>query len=61
VALNWIIAQGAVPIPGAKNAQQARQNAGARGWRMSDADVAALSDLAQLGKTTVLRKMQPYA
>lgn len=53
VALNWIIAQGAVPIPGAKNAQQARQNAGALGWRMSDADVAALSELAQLGKTNV--------
>ena len=53
MALNWIIAQGAVPIPGAKNAQQARQNAGALVWRMSDAHVAALSELAQLGKTNV--------
>ena len=61
MALNWIIAQGAVPIPGAKNAQQARQNAGALVWRMSDAHVAALSELAQLGKTNTLRKMQPYA
>ena len=32
VALNWIIAKGAVPIPGAKNREQAEQNAGALGW-----------------------------
>jgi aryl-alcohol dehydrogenase-like predicted oxidoreductase len=35
VALNWVIAKGALPIPGAKNADQARENAGALGWRMS--------------------------
>jgi len=36
VALNWLIAQGNVmPIPGAKNGSQARQNAGALGWQMS--------------------------
>ena len=28
VALAWLIAQGAVPIPGAKNRSQAEQNAG---------------------------------
>ena len=32
VALNWLIAQGAVPIPGAKTAEQARHNAGGAGW-----------------------------
>lgn len=36
VALNWLIAQGnVVPIPGAKNAEQAKQNAGALGWEMT--------------------------
>lgn len=36
VALNWLIAQGnVVPIPGAKNAQQAEQNAGALGWTLT--------------------------
>ncbi|WP_322744875.1 aldo/keto reductase [Leptolyngbya ectocarpi] len=36
VALNWLIGQGnVVPIPGAKNAQQAQQNAGALGWTMT--------------------------
>ena len=32
VALRWLIDKGAVPIPGAKNGEQARQNAGALGW-----------------------------
>jgi aryl-alcohol dehydrogenase-like predicted oxidoreductase len=44
VALNWLICKGAVPIPGAKNADQARQNAGALGWRLTDAEVAALDE-----------------
>ncbi|MEO7841820.1 MAG: aldo/keto reductase, partial [Anaerolineales bacterium] len=40
VALNWIICKGALPIPGAKNAEQAQQNAAALGWRMTEAEVA---------------------
>jgi aryl-alcohol dehydrogenase-like predicted oxidoreductase len=46
VALNWAIAQGTVPIPGAKNAQQAEQNAGALGWSLSPDEVKALSETA---------------
>jgi len=42
VALNWLICKGAVPIPGAKNARQAQENAGALGWRLTDEEVAAL-------------------
>ncbi len=42
VALNWVICKGAVPIPGAKNADQAQENVGALGWRLSDEEVAAL-------------------
>lgn len=43
VALNWLIAQGnVVPIPGAKTADQARQNAGSLGWRLSDAEIEKL-------------------
>ena len=41
VALAWLIAKGAVPIPGAKNRAQAEENAGALGWRMSDEELAA--------------------
>jgi aryl-alcohol dehydrogenase-like predicted oxidoreductase len=39
VALNWLIQQGALPIPGAKNAAQAEANAGALGWTLSAAEV----------------------
>jgi aryl-alcohol dehydrogenase-like predicted oxidoreductase len=44
VALNWLICKGALPIPGAKNADQARQNAGALGWRLTEEQVAALDE-----------------
>lgn len=44
VALNWLTAQGSViPIPGAKNVEQVKQNAGAVGWSMDEADVAQLA------------------
>jgi len=42
VALNWVMCKQAVPIPGAKNERQARDNAGALGWRLGEAEVAAL-------------------
>jgi aryl-alcohol dehydrogenase-like predicted oxidoreductase len=42
VALNWLICKGALPIPGAKNARQAQENAGALGWRLTVDEVAAL-------------------
>ena len=46
VALNWIMAKGAVPIPGAKNREQAEQNAGALGWELGGDDIAALDRVA---------------
>lgn len=42
VALNWLIYQDAVPIPGAKDARQAAENAGALGWRLTAEEAAAL-------------------
>lgn len=49
VALNWLIARGnVIPIPGAKNGRQARQNAGALGWKLADEELEKL-DLATLG------------
>jgi aryl-alcohol dehydrogenase-like predicted oxidoreductase len=44
VALNWVICKGALPIPGAKNAAQALENAGALGWRLTDEEVARLDE-----------------
>jgi pyridoxine 4-dehydrogenase len=42
VALNWCICKGTMPIPGAKNAEQAQQNAGALGWRLTAEEMAEL-------------------
>jgi len=42
VAINWLLCKGALPIPGAKDAAQAGENAGAMGWRLSDREVAEL-------------------
>lgn len=47
VALNWLISQGTVPIPGAKNARQAEQNAAALGWRLTPEESTALSTLSE--------------
>jgi aryl-alcohol dehydrogenase-like predicted oxidoreductase len=46
VALNWCIAKGALAIPGAKNVRQAKENAGALGWDLTEAEVAKLDELA---------------
>jgi aryl-alcohol dehydrogenase-like predicted oxidoreductase len=42
VALNWVICKGALPIPGAKKALQAQENAGALGWKLTDEEVSRL-------------------
>ncbi len=44
VALNWLICKGTLPIPGAKNAVQASENAGAAGWRLAPSEVAVLDE-----------------
>ena len=49
VALNWIIAKGAVPIPGAKNRSQAEENAGALGWNLDGDQVSRLDRAALPG------------
>ena len=53
VALRWIISKGAVPIPGAKNAKQAAENAGALGWALSADEVASLDAVALEGRRTL--------
>lgn len=44
VALNWVICKGALAIPGAKNAKQAQENAGALGWKLTNEEVARLDE-----------------
>jgi aryl-alcohol dehydrogenase-like predicted oxidoreductase len=45
VALNWLLttAPFVVPIPGAKNARQAREHTGALGWRLTEEEHARIS------------------
>jgi aryl-alcohol dehydrogenase-like predicted oxidoreductase len=44
VALNWAICKGTLPIPGAKNVEQAQENAGALGWKLTEEEVAQLDE-----------------
>jgi aryl-alcohol dehydrogenase-like predicted oxidoreductase len=53
VALNWIMAKAAVPIPGAKNRDQAEQNAGALGWELDDEDEKALDRVSLPGPSSL--------
>jgi aryl-alcohol dehydrogenase-like predicted oxidoreductase len=47
VALNWVIRKGALPIPGATSVTHLKENAGALGWSLTDAEVAALDQVAE--------------
>ncbi|XAR55543.1 Pyridoxine 4-dehydrogenase [Bertholletia excelsa] len=54
VVLNWLIAQeNVVPIPGAKNAEQAQEFAGALGWRLPSEEIEELRSLASETKPVV--------
>jgi aryl-alcohol dehydrogenase-like predicted oxidoreductase len=57
VALAWLIAQGAVPIPGAKNKEQAEQNAGALGWHLSGEELQLLTDASLYGTRTLQQRI----
>lgn len=46
VALNWCISKGTLPIPGAKNQTQAKENAGALGWSLTQEEVATLDEIS---------------
>jgi len=46
VAINWCMRKGTIPIPGAKNVEQAKDNIGALGWELSDAEVTELDQVA---------------
>ncbi|CAM8934527.1 unnamed protein product [Rhodiola kirilowii] len=51
VVLNWLISQeNVVPIPGAKNSEQAIEFAGALGWRLKEDEVNELRSLASQTK-----------
>lgn len=48
VALNWLAAQpGVIPIPGAKTAKQAQENAGALGWELTPEEILRLGEASR--------------
>lgn len=57
VAINWCIAKGTVPIPGAKNLRQLEDNLGALGWRLSEAEVAALEAAADSAPKAMIQNI----
>lgn len=59
VAINWCICKGTIPIPGAKNPTQAKQNFGAMGWYLDDGEVMELDqEAAKVTKTMVQNPFQ---
>ncbi|KAG2496840.1 hypothetical protein HYH03_005245 [Edaphochlamys debaryana] len=57
VAINWCICKGTVPIPGAKDLNQAQENLGALGWRLSEAEVAELDAAASRCKKGMVQNI----
>lgn len=47
VALNWCICKDTFPIPGAKNANQARENAGGQGWSLKEDEIQSIETAAE--------------
>lgn len=59
VAINWCICQGTIPIPGAKNVEQAEGNIGALGWQLDQGEMAELDKAAKsVSKTMVQNPFQ---
>ncbi len=57
VALRWLADKGTIPIPGAKSAEQASQNAGALGWTLTADEVARLDAVALDGTRTLRQRL----
>ena len=49
VALAWVMARGCIPIPGAKNEDQARENAGASQCKLSAKEVLEIGTMSLSG------------
>ncbi|KAM0701377.1 hypothetical protein Q7P35_011738 [Cladosporium inversicolor] len=54
VTLNYNMVHGIAPVVGVRNADQARSNAGAYGWRLSDGEIERIDRVSSQGKTTKL-------
>jgi len=50
VAINYVVAKGAVPIPGINNLKEAEELLGCLGWGLNEEEVAILDQAAELAK-----------
>ncbi len=57
VAINWCISKGTIPIPGAKNPEQAKQNIGAIGWQLDSGEVTELDKAAAKVKKPMVQNI----
>ncbi len=57
VALNWCIAKGTIPIPGAKSLAQAQDNMGALGWQLDANEVAELDRTSRTLKRQMVQNI----
>ncbi len=57
IALNWCMVKGTIPIPGAKNKEQMRENIGALGWRLSEGEVKELDNFAQRSEKKMIQNI----
>jgi len=57
VAINWCMCKETIPIPGAKTLNQAEQNIGALGWRLSDGEVSELDNAASRTDKTMVQNI----
>ena len=57
VAINWCISKGTIPIPGAKNSEQAKQNIGAIGWQLDAGEVTELDKAAAKVKKPMVQNI----
>ena len=48
IALNWVLRKGALPVVGAKNISQIKDDIAALDWQLSDKDVARLDEAANI-------------
>ena len=57
VAINWCMSKGTIPIPGAKNPEQAQQNLGAIGWQLDAGEVTELDRAAAKVKKPMVQNI----
>jgi len=50
IAINWVLSKGAIPIIGAKNISQIKDNIASLDWQLSDKDVTRLDEAANIAR-----------